>query len=228
MGHQREARAWFHTAKLAAEEAGDTRLAGLATVRSATVSFYYGSPSVALDQAREAKHMLGTTICASQVRAHVVAARALARLGGRDVEARTLIDQAEVMFGQLPASEVDNTALGFTERQFWFTVGNAYTNLGISGEASDAQQRALALYQPTEYLDPALIRLDQATCLVRSEQADVACELATATIGAAPEQHRSGLITHYGREFYNALPAPTKALPAARQLHEVLMAQGRP
>jgi tetratricopeptide (TPR) repeat protein len=181
---------------------------------------------LAAQQAREAKHMLGAAVCASRVRAHVLAARALARLGGGDIEARALIDQAEAMFSQLPASEVDNTALGFTERQFWFTVGNAYTNLGMSGEASDAQQRALALYQPTEYLDPALIRLDQATCLMRTKQADAACELATAAIAAAPEQHRSGLITHYGREFYNTLPTPARALPAARQLHEVLMAQG--
>ena len=178
MGHQREARAWFHTAKLAAEEAGDTRLAGLATVRSATVSLYYGAPSVALDQAREANRILGTTVCASHVRGHVVAARALARLGSSDTEARTLIGQAETMFGQLPASEVDNTALGFTERQFWFTVGNAYTILGLNNEAGDAQQRALALYRPTEYLDPALIALDQATCLIQSKQADAACELA--------------------------------------------------
>src|SRR5215475_12287426 len=48
MGYQREARAWFHTAKLAADEAGDTGLAGLAMVRSATVSFYYGAPTLAL------------------------------------------------------------------------------------------------------------------------------------------------------------------------------------
>jgi hypothetical protein len=96
-------------------------------VRSATVSLYYGAPAVALGQAREAQHILGATASASQVRAYVVAARALARLGGRDDEARTLIGRAETAFGQLSASEVDNTALGFTERQFWFTVGNAYT-----------------------------------------------------------------------------------------------------
>jgi hypothetical protein len=226
MGHQREARAWFHTAKLAAEEAGDTRLAGLAMVRSATVSFYYGAPGVALEQARASQHMLGATVCASQVRARVVGARASARLGDRDNNARALIGQAEELFGQLPSSEVDNTALGFTERQFWFTVGNAYTSLGTQPEASDAQRRALALYQPTEYLDPALIRLDQARCLVQNNQADTACELAAATIAGAPEQHRSGLIVHCGREFYNALPAPVRALPAARQLHGVLMAQG--
>lgn len=193
-------------------------------MRSATVSLYYGAPTVALDQAREAKQLLGATVCASQVRARVVAARALARLGGGETEARTLIDQAETMFGRLPSGEVDNTALGFTERQFWFTVGNAYTNLGLHAEAAEAQRHALALYQPTEYLDPALIRLDQATCLLHSSQADSACELAATTIASAPEQHRSGLIIHYGREFYDALPPPARALPAARQLHDVLTA----
>jgi len=134
---------------------------------------------MALDQAREAKHLLGKTVCASQIRADIVAARALSRFGGREAEARRLIDQAETMFAQLPFDEVDNTALGFTERQFWFTVGNAYTNLGLHLEAAEAQRRALALYQPTEYLDPALIRLDQAACLMRTDQADSACELAS-------------------------------------------------
>jgi hypothetical protein len=224
MGHQREARAWFHTAKLAADEAGDTWSAGLAMVRSATVSLYYGAPTVALEQAREAHHILGETECASQVRALVVSARALARLGGRDEEARTLIGQAETLFSQLPAREVDNTALGFTERQFWFTVGSAYTNLGLSTEANDAQTRALALYQPNEYLDPALIRLDQATCLVRDKQADAGCELATATIAGSPDEHRPGLIIHYGRAFYSGLPGSARALPAARQLQDVLAA----
>src|SRR5262249_55947408 len=61
MGHQREARAWFHTAKLSADEAGDANLAGLAVVRSATVSFYYGAPAAALTQAREAQQILGST-----------------------------------------------------------------------------------------------------------------------------------------------------------------------
>jgi hypothetical protein len=119
---------------------------------------------------------------------------------------------------------VDNTALGFTERQFWFTVGNAYTHLGLSAEANDAQTRALALYQPNEYLDPALIRLDQAACLVHDKQADAACELASTTIAGAPEQHRSGLITHYGRAFYNSLPVSARGLPAAQQLQEMLVA----
>jgi hypothetical protein len=136
-----------------------------------------------------------------------------------------LIDQAEALFGQLSASAVDNTALGFTERQFWFTVGNAFTNLGRSREANDAQARALSLYQGNEYLDPALIRLDQATCLVRDQQGDAACELATATIAGAPEQHRSGLITHCGWMLYNGLPSSVRALPVARELHDVLVAQ---
>jgi hypothetical protein len=60
---------------------------------------------------------------------------------------------------------------------------------------------------------------------VRNKQADTACELATATIAGAPEQHRLGLITHYGRAFYDRLPAPVRAMPAARKLHDVLAGQ---
>jgi tetratricopeptide (TPR) repeat protein len=225
LGHQREARAWFHTAKLAADEAGDARLAGTAVVRAATVSLYYGSPAVALEQARQATTLLSSSGGASLVRAMVVEARALAKLGQQSGEARRLIGDAETTFGNLPDGEVSNTALGFTERQFWFTTGSAYTNLGLRTEAGQAQERALALYQPTEYLDPALIRLDQATCLLFAQQADAACELATITIADSPEQHRSGLITHYGREFYSRLPSAIRTTPGARQLQELLTVQ---
>jgi hypothetical protein len=222
LGHQRESRAWFHTAKLAADEADDAVLSGLAVVRAATVSLYYGSPAVALEQARQAEGILARSHCASLVRAMVVEARAMARLGREPKEARQLINRAEAIFSRLPAGEISNTALGFTERQFWFTTGNAFTNLRLGKEASEAQERALQLYPPTEYLDPALIRLDQAACLVHTDQADAGCELAITTISSAPDQHRFGLVTHYGRDFLGSLPPAARALAASKQLHELL------
>jgi hypothetical protein len=224
LGHQREARAWFHTAKLAADEADDPMLAGLAVVRTATVSLYYGSAVVALEQAQLAQAILGQTPCASLVRAMVVEARALAKLGREPHHARRLIGDAETIFGHLLAGEVSDTALGFTERQFWFTTGNAYTNLRLTTEAHEVQERALRLYQPTEYLDPALIRLDQAACLVHAGYADAGCELAISTVSNAPQQHRSGLVTHYGRDFLANLPVTVQALPAAKQLRELVSA----
>lgn len=226
LGHPRRARAWFHTAKLAADEASDARLAGLAAVRSATVSLYYGAPTVALEQARRARTILGRTTSASAVRALLVEARALAKLQRDTDAARRLIDDAEVSFGKLTAEEQSNMALGFTERQFYFTAGTAYTHLGLYEQANDMQTRALQMYRPTEYLDRALIRLDQATCLVLNGHADAGCHLAATTLEGATQHHRASLITHYGHEFYDSLTPAVRHSRAALQLRALLLTEG--
>ena len=92
-------------------------------------------------------------------------------------------------------------------------------------EANAMQERALRLYRPTEHLDPALIRLDQATCLVFDDQADAGCELAASTLRNAAQLHRTGLLMHYGHEFYNGLSAAARRSSAAGELQALLMAQ---
>ena len=41
----------------------------------------------------------------------------------------------------MPASALSDPALGYTERQFYFTVGNAYTHLGMTNEAEAMQTK---------------------------------------------------------------------------------------
>ena len=60
--------------------------------------------------------------------------------------------------------------------QLSFHAGNAYTHLRDSQEAFAAQDRALELYDPEDYTDRALIRLDRAACHQASRPAVLTSE----------------------------------------------------
>ncbi|MGQ0777115.1 MAG: hypothetical protein ACT4NY_22325 [Pseudonocardiales bacterium] len=121
LAKQREARAWFRTAVLAAREADDPQLAGLATVRAGIVWLYHGAPKAALAHSERARSLLGDATSPWLVRGLVVEARSLAQLHRQD-EARARLLRAETLFGRLPASATADTALGYTERQFYFAA----------------------------------------------------------------------------------------------------------
>lgn len=221
LAKQREGRAWFRTAILAAREADDPQLAGLATMRAGIVSLYHDAPEAALAHSERARSLLGDALSPWLVRGLVVEARSLAQLHRQDA-ARARLDRAETLFGQLPASATADTALGYTERQFYFTVGNAYTLLGMTTEAEEFQCRALALYRPNEYLDPTLIQLDRATCMATTGEPDEACAHVSGTITAAPAEHRTGLVAHYAKRFLAQLPTPVQHSHHGRELRKLL------
>jgi hypothetical protein len=164
-GDQRNAQAWFRTAGLASKVSDDRQLAGMALVRSGIVSLYHEAPTQALHSISKAKVLLGDAPTPWRARALVVEARSLAKIG-KAGEARSLLHAAETAFEAMPSSALRDPALGFTERQFYFTSSNAYTHLGMTAEAEQMQRRAQALYQPNEHLDPALIELDRARCML--------------------------------------------------------------
>jgi hypothetical protein len=228
MGQPRESRSWFHTAGLAAGEADDPALAGTAVARSATVAYYYGSPESAAELARRAQFLLGKHASASRVRALMVEARARVRLGQDTASVRTIIREAEGIFNELSPEETGSVALGFTERQLWFTAGTAYSHLGLTKEASVVQDRALGLYRTTEHLDPALIRLDQAAGLLRVGDAEQGCLTAVQVLRETSEQHRPGLVIHCARTIYQSLSPTDRCLAAAGDLREAVNVQRIP
>ncbi|WP_329561045.1 hypothetical protein OG711_27355 [Streptomyces uncialis] len=219
LGEHREARGFFHTGRLAASESGDQQLEGTLAVRSAIVSLYYGTPATAYAEASRARRSLGTVIGPASTRALVVEARALARMG-RVGEALPLLRQAEDMFGHLTAEDREDVALGYTERQFLFHLGNAWTHLRRPEEAFPAQSRALSSYAPGEYLDPALIRIDRATCLAQSGEPEEAYRVAGDALLRLPAEHRTGMVMRYSQDF--RMTAGHTEMPAGRQFAELL------
>lgn len=124
----------------------------------------------------------------------------------------------------MPASALTDPGFGCRDRLFLFNLGNAYTRLGMVKEADAAQRQALDLYRPVEHIDPSLIRLDQARCMVRQGDTAGACEHALRALTAVPAAHQ-GLVMHYGRGFLTELSTASRSLASARELHELLTAQ---
>lgn len=151
----------------------------------------------------------------------MVEARALARLGRGD-EALPLLKQAEDTFDLLTYEERNDPALGYTERQLLFTVGNAWTHVGRTEDAWRAQRLALDLYPPDQYLDPTLLRLDRAMCLARSGEPEEAYRTATETLASLPDEHRTGMVLKYAADFHRV--AGRTDIPARTEFAELLRA----
>lgn len=215
MGEHRNAQAWFRTAGLAAREAQDRQLAGAALVSSAMDGLFHDVPERTLAKLAKAQELLGQQASPGRVRALIVQARVLATLN-RGHEAQRCIVEAEAVFPDMPASALANAADGHTERLFYFTVGNAYTRLGMTKEANAMQREALHLYRANEYCDVALTRLDQARCMIRQGDVTSACEYAAQTITAVPAEHQ-GLVRHEPRGDHGHMVAvedpPTASSP---------------
>jgi transcriptional regulator with XRE-family HTH domain/tetratricopeptide (TPR) repeat protein len=220
LGDHRQARAWFHTAKLAADETGDRALRAWVPARESVLPLYYGDPAAAVALARQSRAIAGNTPCPAVSMAAAVEARAHARLGRRE-EAEAALRHAEHAFGRQPAAAAD-TAFGYTERQLRFHAGSALTSLGEPGRAREHHDEALRLYAGAqEPLDTALIALERATGLVSSD-VRAGCQQACTVLRGLHPEHRTEIVLSKAREVLNAVPDRGREEPAAREFTEYL------
>jgi hypothetical protein len=155
------------------------------------------------------------------VLAAALEARAQAALG-REGETRSALHQAESCLSHLNADEIGTSAFSYDEAQLRFHEGNALTHLHDTGAAWQAQERALSLSPPSDYMDRTLTQLDRAHCL--AYDGDVTGAV-TAIVGATTplsNQQRQGIIASRVRETITVLPVKYRALPAVRDLHDLL------
>lgn len=214
-------RRWARTARTAASEAGDPATDSWVLAQEAYGHYYAGDLYEAVRVAQRAQHI--TVPCVGAVLAAALEARAHAALGpARAQDVRTALECAEVMLGELAPSEVNNSAFGYNEGQLRFHEGNAYTHLGDTHAAWRAQQRALQLCPDSDYMDLTLTRLDRTICLVREGDVTAALEYATGALAPLTEPQRRGIITLRGRDVLAVLPRRQRAVPATRQLCELL------
>lgn len=225
LGAHRQARAWLHTARLAADETGDPTLTGLVLARTSIVTLYYGSPGQALADASTAVSLLGNTGGPATARAHLVAARALARLGHHPSAVLAQLDNATTLHDALSSAERADTAFGYTDRQFTWHLANALTAMGRRDEALPLQQQALNAYQPTERLDPTLIRLDMAHGVLLAGDVDEAVHQAANVWEQLPADHRTGMIVTYIGGLLRSVPETASDLPAVQELKALASSQ---
>jgi tetratricopeptide (TPR) repeat protein len=222
LDEQVAARSWARTARVAACEAGDPMLQSWVLAQEAFVHYYSSRYIEALAVARHAQDIVGRLPCIGAVLAAALEARVHGRLSRGD-DARAAIGAAEGALSALDAESVTASAFGYNEAQLRFHEGNALTHLGDVENAWRAQQRALELYPDSDYLDRTLVRLDRASCLVHDGDPTGALVYATQALTSCVEEERRGLLTIRGRAILRSLPPTVRALPAGRDLRDLLM-----
>ncbi|WP_329492547.1 hypothetical protein OG618_37795 (plasmid) [Kitasatospora sp. NBC_01246] len=221
LGEAREARAWFSSAASAAAESGDRRLHAWILAREAMTPLTYGAPRAAAALAEQARHVAGTTPSASAALAAAVAARAYALTGQREQALAALADVARLA-NLLDVGERADTWLTLPEQKEQVHLSHAYTLLGETGQARQAQARALALTGPSSHQARTLLLLDGALCDQRDGDTAQACRQAVAALLALPSDQRTGLTRSRALDLYRAIPSQRRGEQAVRDLRELI------
>lgn len=232
VGDQRLARAFFRTARTAADETGDRHLRAWVAVREAFVPLYYGDPAEASALARAGAGLAGRNPCVAGAMAPVLEARSLARAAARREGSglRQALHRATAMLGhahealtRLPAAARGDTAFGYTERQLLFHEGDTLVALGHHQEAEKAFTRALRLYAPNEVLDRSLVTFGLARCRLEADEPEEALRLSRETFVTMPPEHRSEIVVRAARSLGERAADRHGGLPAVREYREAVV-----
>ncbi|MCZ4096648.1 helix-turn-helix domain-containing protein [Streptomyces sp. H39-C1] len=210
-------RDWWRTGRAAAAAAEDREVLSWMYAQEAYQQYYSGDVEGAVELACRAQHLAGGLPCVGPALAAPLEARAHALLGRRE-EAVAALAAADTALGRLDPADRIGSAFGYSESQFRFHSGNAWTHLRETARAGEQQARALELYPLGDHTDRALIHLDQAVCLAADGDPAGAAVLATDTIVTLPADHRSALIIYRARELATSVPEAQEV----RALREVL------
>lgn len=184
--------------------------------------YYADDLPEALAVAQAAQESAGSVPRVGAVLAAALEARILGALD-EPANCRAALERAETILSDLPAESVNDSAFGYDEGQLRFHEGNAYTHLRDTGAAWTAQQRAMELCAPSDYMDRTFTRLDRAICLASDGDAAGAVQYATEALNTLSDRQREGIITLRGIELLNSIPErDRRALPAARELNDRL------
>jgi hypothetical protein len=213
-------RRWARTARLAANEAGDKETRSWVLAQEAYGHYYSADLLEAIEVAKHAQAIARTPSVGAALAA-ALEARALAALG-RDQETRAALGRAEDTLSHLQEHALTPSAFGYNEAQLRFHEGSAYTHLKDPVAAFAAQDRAMELCTPGDYTDWAMTRLDRAGCLCSIGDVTVGLNYAAETLAALSHSQRRGILALRGNQLLASLPHKRRALPAARNLQELL------
>jgi hypothetical protein len=220
LGCYRQAREWVHTARLAADEAGQPGLRAWVATRAAVASLHLGDAPGAIRAAREAELLTHARPQPVTAMAWAIVARAAA-MTEDNLAARSALRHAEDLF-KVVEIEKDNTAYAFTAGQLHFYRSHALTTIGETGAAWVAQDDALAAFGSAERLDPTLVHLDRALCLVRDGDVVGGADYASGVLRTLSEPHRPVIVIRRARAVADAIPVACRSTPVVRALQDVL------
>ncbi len=220
LGRLRQSRAWYATARTAADDSGNIEIRARVRAQAAMLPYYYGPLESAVSLAREARMLLRHRFSITGAFAAAAEARALARQGEATGAERAL-RHAYTVFekcGHGPAED----AFAFPERRLLLYLSGVHTFLGRGRQAREVQRQALDLYPSRSGIDPALLRLEQAICLARERNLTEACRLAGAAYLQVPPAHRTTILEARAHHVIDVLPPSMRSARAVRELGEIL------
>lgn len=223
IGDIRQARAWYGTARTAADDTADPRLRALVVAQAAMLPYYYGDLNETVTLARQAQGIARGIACSPTALAAAAEARALARLGDTEGAAHAAT-QAQHLFDKIKDTNTGSLAFDFTEQRLYLYLSGAHGHADLPGlrQAEAIHQRALELCPSGgASIDPTLVQLDRATSLARGGFPDEACRLVSDTLAAMPDGHRTSIVFVRARDVRAALPHQPQARPL-RALDEAL------
>jgi tetratricopeptide (TPR) repeat protein len=226
LGRIVEAKGWYGTASMAADESGNKELRARVRAQQTMLPYYYGNPAEVVLLARDAQAILGGEPRAAGTLAAAAEARALAKMGNR-AEAEAAMARAQDLAERVGEPD-DDEAFRFGERRQLFYLSGALTNLADAAPAEEVQARALELYGDAPGLiDPALIRLDQAHLLVFDHDLDGACELIRQACLSLGSEYRTRVLSARVKQI-DATPRDGQPRRVLDSLHrELLSSQAR-
>lgn len=215
-------RNWSRTARIAASEADDAVTHSWVLAQESYGHFYSDDLIEAVHVAQHAQAVVSATPCVGAVLAAALEARAQASRGQAE-ETRSALRRAETILASLDINADTPSAFAYNEAQLRFHESNALTHLGDTTAAWAAQDRALELVAPADFMDRAFTQLDRAMCLAIDGDASGAATYTLETVLSLSEPERQGIINGRARQIIAALPVHQRALPSVRDLRDLVM-----
>ena len=137
-----------------------------------------------------------------------------------DVDRR--LNRARAAFAQMSASERENPAFGYTERQLYFYQGDVLVRLGQTVEAEVILEQALHKYQKEDLLDQTLIRFDKALCRLLEGDVEGALDLGIDAIEQIEKEFRTELLLRPAYDLIKKIQTKYGELPKLPSFRELL------
>ncbi len=192
------ARHWYSVARSAALEARDQYLAAIVLAGSTYLPTYTPDPRAVLDTVDprlEVKHAPSPPIAwlwGFKAKAH-------AMLGERDAFEGAITQAHRALDASSPGL-IRPGIFSFMPEKLAFYEARGQVELGNTERASEAADRALSLYDPSETTEPALVRFEQASAYVQVGEIREGCRLAASAVLDRHTYHSVSVVTR-AKEF---------------------------
>jgi hypothetical protein len=228
LGHLRESRRWWRTARNAADDSQDPYTVLWIRGREIVRAGYEQRPLASILQLIDELEARLTDRPPASAMPEFLSGKAqtLALLGSSvSDEAEQTLNRLRNSFDTLPAhARSGNSIHSWGEERLRFTESLTYTYLGNYRKADQAQTAALALYPADDLRSPAQIELQRAMCLVSSGDTLTGVRHAQDVITGLPLMHRIRPVADLGHKVLRAIPAQRHNDPAVSDYRHCLTA----